>query len=877
MDGMKHNRYNLAAFIQYLGHSIFSIKSIVTGQKANTKEAYFQVIKIDKAEDHIKLRNGKRQLYTNLQELKETPEGYHSFRDIKSYKNIYLDIDAEKPDGMKDYAATEEEQAKAISQLSELKEWLASKGFLCGLELSTGNGAGIVLPIPVTKAEPVFIAKLATFLKRVPGVDTSTFDPGRIIGIPGTINAKLETEDRKNRVREVVGEIPERIEDQALLDYINSLEPDPSALKEWSKKYGEQQAQPEPDTTTTNADDIIDRITGILGADQKLKGLLGGDIEAYGKDRSRAEYGACGKLIKYGFTDSEINWIMCHVSKIGKWQEEGDHYRFEQTLRKLREAEDPKAEEPKPGTPPTKDNDGPKPRACIKLCGDLIKNEDEVLTALYAYNNPPTIYQRGGSLCRIKQISEDRFKIEDLTDYALRNDISRAATFQRYKPKKEKEGEEKKTTWQVVPCEPPINLVRGIMALDAWDIPYINGLISAPVIRADGSLLLEPGYDKSTGLSYMPNPKLVLPDIPKNPTKDDAIKAASFLMDEVLYDFPFVDNASKAGALAAFLTPIIRPMIKGCVPMALIDKPAPGTGASLLLDLISIVATGNPMAALSAPGNEEEWRKLITSILRDGASMSSLDNIASDLKSDSLSRALTSTTWKDRTLGKTDAVEYPQRSSWYGNGNNLALGGDLPRRCHLIQLDAGVTNPWERTGFRHTAIKAWVDENRGQILAALLTMVRAWVVSGRPNGCKHIIGGFDEWVTITGGVLSYAGISDFLGNLSKLYEEVDVGNDEWAEFFKAWHEAYTDKGFTSSEVLSNLRNPHIAMGQCTPTEITEKIKFPGPGDAKKVSHSLRKKLNVRYKNGLMLTYEGDTHDKMKRWKVVIAKDHAISR
>jgi hypothetical protein len=531
------------------------------------------------------------------------------------------------------------------------------------------------------------------------------------------------------------------------------------------------------------------------------------------------------------------------------------------------------------GQAPRSDSSNQKERACIKLCGDLIRNEDEVLAALYAYNSPPTIYQRGGSLCRVKQISEYRYKIEDLTDYALRNEISKAATFQKFIPKKDDDKEEfagkKGSKLLAIPCEPPINLVRGIMALDAWDIPYINGLISAPVVRADGSLLLEPGYDEATGLCYRPDATLALSRIPENPTKKDAEAAAKLIVDEVLHDFPFVDNASKAGALAAFLTPIIRPMIRGCVPLCLVDKPSPGTGASKLLDLVSIVATGRAMAALSPPGDEEEWRKLITGLMRDGAALACIDNIASDLKADALSRVLSSAIWKDRTLGKPDAVEYPQRACWYATGNNLTLSGDLPRRSHLIQLDAKLARPWERTTFKHANINQWVAENRGRLLAALLTMARGWVVAGSPNGgCKSIVGGFDEWVSIVGGILSFAGISGFLGNLSKLYEEVDVGSDEWAEFFQAWY-AWNKAGVTSNGVLEQMRNPYTDLAKCAPSEIAEKIKYHSAGDAKKVGIALRKKLNVRYKNGLMLSQEFDTHLNQKVWKVAIVENHTI--
>lgn len=340
---------NLSAIIKYLGHPHIAIKSIVTG-KPGAQEEHFQAIAINKAEEFITLRNGKRQMWINLQKLKPDIGKYIAFSDIESYKNIYIDLDCIKPDGFKDYAATEEERAKALSQLHILRVWLESHSLRCGLELHTGNGAGMVLPIPETKAEPVFIAKLSTFLKKVqadiPCTDPAMFDPPRVIGIPGTINAKLETEERKNQVREIVGDIQARVEDQALLDFIKAQVPDQATLKEWSKKYNEPQAQPETDKDTVDEEDILDRLTGLYDYEPELKALLDGHIERFKGDRSAAEYGVCGRLVKFGFTDTEIDFIMCKVSKIGKWAEEGPHYRFEQTLRKLREAEAGK-EEPK--------------------------------------------------------------------------------------------------------------------------------------------------------------------------------------------------------------------------------------------------------------------------------------------------------------------------------------------------------------------------------------------------------------------------------------------------------------------------------------------------------------------------------------------------
>jgi hypothetical protein len=208
------------------------------------------------------------------------------------------------------------------------------------------------------------------------------------------------------------------------------------------------------------------------------------------------------------------------------------------------------------------------------------------------------------------------------------------------------------------------------------------------------------------------------------------------------------------------------------------------------MDLISVVATGEKSANLSPPDNEEEWRKQITSWLRDGSPLISLDNIASDLKSPSLSRALTSNPWRDRVLGKPDDAKYPQVACWYANGNSLTLGGDLPRRSYLVQMDAKSPRPWERITkeFHHEDILGWVTAHRAEVLAKIMIMARAWVVAGRPAG-KHtkVLGGFNAFTDVLGGILSYAGVEMFLDNMDRLYETLDSEGDEWDQFWEVWY------------------------------------------------------------------------------------------
>jgi hypothetical protein len=62
---------------------------------------------------------------------------------------------------------------------------------------------------------------------------------------------------------------------------------------------------------------------------------------------------------------------------------------------------------------------------------------------------------------------------------------------------------------------------------------------------------------------------------------------------------------------------------------------------------------------MQEPGDEEEWRKAITSLLLRGSSLIVIDNVDHPLHSAKLSSALTLDTWGDRLLCKNESVEIP--------------------------------------------------------------------------------------------------------------------------------------------------------------------------------------------------------------------------
>jgi hypothetical protein len=86
-------------------------------------------------------------------------------------------------------------------------------------------------------------------------------------------------------------------------------------------------------------------------------------------------------------------------------------------------------------------------------------------------------------------------------------------------------------------------------------------------------------------------------------------------------------------------------------------------------------------------------------------------------------------------------------------------------------------------------------------------MARAWVVAGRPNGDNPTLGSFESWCTTIGGILQYAGLNGFLGNLQEMYRDTADGEDDagqWADWVGAVFGHFADKPFTVKELAKAM-------------------------------------------------------------------------
>jgi putative DNA primase/helicase len=406
--------------------------------------------------------------------------------------------------------------------------------------------------------------------------------------------------------------------------------------------------------------------------------------------------------------------------------------------------------------------------------GDLARAVERAWSLLLASNRTPWLFRYAGIPNWVVPDDEGRPVAVALTDERLRHMLARLADWRRLNAKGE-----------LVPSHPPTALVKSILATPDPGLPVLVGIVSAPVFGRHGRLLTTPGYHPDARLLYCPAPGFEVPAIPERPSAAEIAAARQLICDDLLGDFPFVSEAERAHAVALLLLGFLRSMVDGPTPLHLIEKPTPGTGATLMVDAIATILTGAGASVMTEGRDDEEWRKRVTAKLRQVPSIVLIDNLRNKLDSAAVAAALTAPFWEDRILGASEMARLPIRCLWIATGNNPEFSNEMARRIVRIRLDAHVERPWQRAGFRHPDLMTWVRANRAPLVGACLTLCQAWIAAGRPRGMRTI-GSYENWAQVIGGVLEVAGIGGFLGNLEEMMRASDSEGPVWRSFVAAW-------------------------------------------------------------------------------------------
>jgi hypothetical protein len=351
---------------------------------------------------------------------------------------------------------------------------------------------------------------------------------------------------------------------------------------------------------------------------------------------------------------------------------------------------------------------------------------------------------------------------------------------------------------------PPREVLAAALAPREWPgVRALHGVIGAPVLRRDGTLLQEPGYDPATGLYLAPT--VHIDPIPEQPAAEQVEEARTFLAQRFLVDFPWTSKADRANYLALLVSPALRPFLRCLTPFGIITATMPGSGKTILTAAIGLLYG---QRVLSWPDSDEELRKSITAVMAEPVGAVVFDNLAEGAAIDSpiLARLITEHTWSDRRLGSSANVAYANDRLWLATGNNLAVGGDMASRTVLVRLDPDMPHPEERSGFTIPDLPQWImaQANRRTLLRHVLTLVVDWCAAGAPQTEGITMRQFTPWARAVGGFLAHHGIEGFLTNVDQV-RAVDESDEEWTAFLARWWQLHEDTPILANELLASAQ------------------------------------------------------------------------
>lgn len=467
------------------------------------------------------------------------------------------------------------------------------------------------------------------------------------------------------------------------------------------------------------------------------------------------------------------------------------------------------------------------------VAGESVRVVDRLERLLYGQGDGP-VYQRGGIHVRISRVDQvasrargwDRrahgtevvldddgvsrepgaIVVSDASTLWVREECHRRARFLRF--------DKRADDW--IRCDLKSEYVDTMLARPDSPAPVLRGLVEAPLIRRDGSILSTPGYDLLSQVYFHSDVEhWKLPPVRQpgsfDPLTDEAIVWAK----RVFWDFfgPFSPATGPAGAdfssmVAGVLTALMRPEL-GPAPGFFYGAPGPGSGKSYVAHMTSIVATGREAPMMTLPVDDAALGDAVFSALRAGDSIICIDNIEKPLISEELNMMLTTTVSTKRVKGvHENQTVRPSMTTFLLTGNNPQVWGDGTTRWLNPYLDPGCENPQNRKFDRNPLAHA--KRHRPMLVLAGLTLLKGYADAGRPDvGAVSRFAAWSEWVQ---SCLIWAGLDDPCKTMSRwtVTDEIKSG---LGALLAAWHERYhvrndhgqmVDVAVTAGEVIAGL-------------------------------------------------------------------------
>jgi putative DNA primase/helicase len=146
----------------------------------------------------------------------------------------------------------------------------------------------------------------------------------------------------------------------------------------------------------------------------------------------------------------------------------------------------------------------------------------------------------------------------------------------------------------------------------------------------------------------------------------------------------------------------------------------------------------------------------------------------------------------------------------------VQLRGDLGRRVVPIDLDPGIEHPEDRT-FRRGDLLSYVCEHRPRLVVAALTVLRAFVIAGRPGHRYPVKGSFEAWDRLVRSAIIWAGGADPLGGVQRIRAQADEDLDRLRALLTAWIEQLGVRSLTLTDAIRRAGTPESYMMPSWPT------------------------------------------------------------
>lgn len=422
----------------------------------------------------------------------------------------------------------------------------------------------------------------------------------------------------------------------------------------------------------------------------------------------------------------------------------------------------------------------------IILSGELHDVVEECVAALAgarANGGDPNLFQRANELVTVARYVPDRSLAErgarlepghpavyPIDEHVLAMRLSRFARLMRRAKPTAKERAMAEMGHVPPPRYEPVqrapqHILSAILRIREWPaIRPLTGVSETPILRPDGTIASahgsRPTYDWMTGYLIIPS---IHVDVPLEPTQDDARRALDDLL-EPFCDFPYRDESSRMVPVAAILTILARPAIRGSVPMFVFDAATRGSGKTKQADLVSRIALGRGAARAPMPEDDVEVEKLLAGYAISGTPLILLDNVTRQLGGGRLDACITADDDVElRVLGRTEVRRLPWRAVIMASGNNVAIADDTSRRVLVSRLESPLEDPETRTGFRISDVIGWTMRERQRLVTAALTILRSYTYHGCPDAGLGTWGSFEQWARLIPGAIAFAGGGDVMG------------------------------------------------------------------------------------------------------------------